>query len=344
MTGADPNTVRVVALSGGVGGAKLALGLQHALSPGELMVIANTGDDFTHLGLQISPDIDTLLYTLSGRASPDLGWGRAGETWSFMEALQELGGPQWFRLGDKDLAVNVLRTERLSNGTSLAEVTRELATRFEVPSVVLPMSNQPVRTKVRTHQGWLEFQQYFVREQCRPAVRELSYSGALVARPLQELVDVLRDADLRAVVICPSNPHLSIDPILAVNGMRAALGRARAPIIAVSPIVAGRALKGPTAKIMNDLGLEVNAISVALHYCGVIDGLVIDEADGLDAAAIESLGVRVSVAGTLMTTFDTRLALARQVLQFADELRSAKNDDRGRRDTEEAGDVGAAAG
>ncbi len=338
------STVRVAALSGGVGGAKLALGLQCALAPGELMVIANTGDDFTHLGLHISPDIDTLLYTLSGRANPDAGWGRAAETWSFMEALQELGGAGWFRLGDKDLAVHVLRTERLRNGASLADVTRELARRFEVPSKVLPMSNHSVRTKVRTDAGWLEFQEYFVHQQCRPAVRELVYAGACSARPSPELIEALRGTDLDAVVICPSNPYLSIEPILAVNGTRAALGLASAPIIAVSPIVGSRALKGPTAKIMSDLGLEANATSVARHYRGSIDGLIVDETDRHETAAIESLGVRVSVANTVMTTRESRIALARHLVRFAEELRARKHDGLNHGNRMEVPSVGAAAG
>lgn len=318
------SAVRAVALSGGIGGAKLALGLDRVLAPGELLVIANTGDDFEHLGLHVSPDIDTLLYTLSTRGNTGTGWGRAQETWSFMAALEELGGPTWFRLGDKDLATHVWRTSRLRKGASLSEVTRELAARFGIATAVMPMSDDAVRTRLRTDEGWLDFQEYFVEKKCWPAVRELSYAGAAQASATPGVTSALRRGGLDVICICPSNPYLSIDPILAVNDIRAALAQASAPVVAISPIVGGRALKGPTAKIMSELGLRSGVMSIALHYRDLIDGLVIDETDRAQAAAIEALGVGVEVAKTVMTTLEDRCDLARQVLMFAGRLRTAQ--------------------
>ncbi|MGH8238052.1 MAG: 2-phospho-L-lactate transferase [Steroidobacteraceae bacterium] len=319
---------RAVALSGGVGGAKLVLGLDRVLAPGELLVVANTGDDFEHLGLHISPDIDTLLYTLSERANTDTGWGRAGETWSFMSALAELGQPVWFRLGDKDLAAHVLRTHHLRQGNSLSQVTRELARHYGIGTAVLPMSDDVVRTRVRTDAGWLDFQNYFVEKQCAPAVRELCYDGAVVANPAPGVTSALHARGLDVICICPSNPYLSIDPILAVAGIRTALGQAAAPIVAVSPIVGGQALKGPTARIMGDLGHRSSVVSIALHYRDVIDGLLIDECDRVYAGSIEKLGVEVHVARTIMRSLEDRCELARQVLKFAARLRGPRQEER----------------
>ncbi len=307
----------VVALSGGIGGAKLALGLSRVLEADELLVVANTGDDFEHLGLAISPDIDTLLYTLAGIANPETGWGRAGETWSFMAALGELGGETWFRLGDKDLAVHVERTRRLRAGEALSAITDDLGRRLGVPARVLPMSDDPVRTRVRAETGWLDFQDYFVRQQCRPVVRELAFVGAAAARPHPDFLASLTRPDLRAVVICPSNPFISIEPILAMPGARAALSACRAPVVAVSPIIGGRAVKGPTAKMMAELGLDVSAATVAERYADLLDGYVADQAD---ADALFRIRPRVFLAATLMTTLADREALARTVLQAADEL------------------------
>jgi len=319
---------RAVALSGGVGGAKLALGLDRVLSPGELTVVANTGDDFEHLGLHISPDIDTLLYTLAARANLDTGWGRAGESWSFMSALAELGQPVWFRLGDKDLAAHVLRTHRLRQGSSLSQVTRELAGHYGLATAVLPMSDDVVRTRVRTDAGWLDFQNYFVEQQCSPAVHELCYVGADAANPAPGVTSALHARGLEVICICPSNPYLSIDPILAVAGIRCALEQAAAPIIAVSPIVGGRALKGPTARIMSELGHRNSVVSIALHYRDVIDGLVIDEVDRVYARSIEKLGIEVHVAQTIMKSLEDRCSLAAQVLEFAAQLRGPRKEQR----------------
>src|SRR5579863_10382631 len=240
----------VVALSGGIGGAKLALGLSRIVPGDNLLVVANVGDDFEHLGLHVSPDSDTLMYTLAGLDNTKLGWGRQDETWSFMEALTALGGDDWFRLGDGDLAVHLERTRRLRQGESLSAVTTDFCRRLGVGPRVLPATDDRLRTRLRTDEGWLDFQDYFVRLQCRPVLRELAFVGAESARPHPDLLEALRDERLRALIICPSNPFISVEPILAVPGMREALSACAAPIIAVSPIIAGRAVKGPTAKMM----------------------------------------------------------------------------------------------
>jgi LPPG:FO 2-phospho-L-lactate transferase len=310
--------VTVVALSGGVGGAKLALGLSRVLPPGELLVVCNTGDDFEHLGLCISPDIDTVMYTLAGVANPDLGWGRADETWSFMETLAALGGETWFRLGDRDLAVHVERTRRLRGGETLSTITADLCARLGIASCVLPMSNDPVRTRVRTDTGWIDFQDYFVRRRCAPIVHELAFHGAATARAAPEFLAALADPATRAVVICPSNPFISIEPILAVPDVRVALAECAAPVIAVSPIIGGRAIKGPTAKMMAELGMTPSAGGVARRYDELIDGYVCDFADMDQAAGVSA---KVTLAQTLMTTLADREALARVVLSAARMLR-----------------------
>ncbi len=302
---------RVVALSGGVGGAKLAHGLSRVLGPEELVVLTNTGDDFTHFGLHISPDIDTVLYTLAGLADPVRGWGRRDETWSFMAVLEQLGGESWFRLGDGDLALHVERTRQLAAGSSLTEVTDRLRLRLGVTARVLPMTDAPVRTRLATGSGWLEFQDYFVRRRCEPVVQAIEYAGAELARPPQALLAALASPDLAAVVICPSNPLLSVGPILAVAGLREALGRCAAPIIAVSPLIGGQAVKGPTAKIMRELGLEATAAAVARSYADLLDVFVVDT---VDADLALPAGVRRTVAPTLMSTVADREQLARTVL------------------------------
>jgi LPPG:FO 2-phospho-L-lactate transferase len=305
----------VLALSGGIGGAKLALGLYRILPHGVLTVVANTGDDFEHLGLAISPDIDTLLYTLAGLDNPQLGWGRCDETWTFMAALERLGGETWFNLGDGDLATHVERTRRLGTGESLSEITDDFRRRLGVSVRLLPMSNDRVRTRLRTAEGWLDFQDYFVRQRCTPVVREIAFAGADVARPQPDFLAALADANLRAVVICPSNPFISIDPILGLPGVREALRACDAPVIAVSPIIGGKAVKGPTAKMMAELGLPVDAAAIARYYGDILDLFVADEADANEVA---DLGVPVRVARTLMSSLEDREALARVVLETAD--------------------------
>ncbi len=308
----------VLALSGGIGGVKLALGLQGTCSPGGLTIVVNTGDDFEHLGLAISPDVDTTLYTLSGRVNSELGWGRDGESWNFMAELERLGGETWFRLGDKDLALHLERTRRLVAGEPLSEIVADFGRRFGLDTRVVPMTNDRVRTIVDTAEGTLGFQHYFVKRRCEPVVTSIRFEGAQSARPTPAAMQALDRTDLAAVVICPSNPFLSVDPILAMLGWRTALRSARAPVIAVSPLIGGEAVKGPTAKIMRELGLEVSPLTVAKHYAGVIGGFVLDEAD---AALVPRFDIPVRVAPTLMRTRGDKERLAREVLDFASALR-----------------------
>ena len=305
----------VVALSGGVGGAKLALGLSRVLPPDELLIIANTGDDFEHLGLCISPDIDTLTYVLARLDNPVTGWGRRDETWSFMDSIGVLGGEDWFRLGDRDLALHVERTRRLRLGERLSEVTSDFCRRLGIGARIVPMSDDRVRTRVRSDAGWIDFQDYFVRQQCRPVVHELAFDGVTRARPQADIVAALRLGDVRAVIICPSNPFISVEPILAIPGMRDAIKASGAPVIAVSPIVGGQAVKGPTAKMMRELGLEASAAGVAARYGYLLDGYVVDEAD---AAAAGKISARVTIARTLMKSLHDRESLARVTLEAAD--------------------------
>jgi len=307
---------RFVALSGGVGGAKLSLGLAHLLGE-RLSLIVNTGDDFEHLGLYVSPDLDTALYTLAGRVNPVTGWGRDGETWTFMRALEELGLATWFKLGDADLATHVLRTQRLRAGATLTAVSAELARRLAISVEILPMCDSELRTVLETEAGTLSFQEYFVREQCRPRLQQVRYHGAADTRPSQQVLDALAARALGGIILCPSNPWLSIAPILAVPGLKRALEGARVPIIAVSPIIAGQAVKGPAAKIMGELGMRADSRSIAGYYAGFIDGLLIDEAD---AALAADMPLPVKVTRTLMQTLDDRIALARTCLAFCAEL------------------------
>jgi LPPG:FO 2-phospho-L-lactate transferase len=311
----------IVALSGGIGGAKLALGLSRVMPPDNLLVVANVGDDFEHFGLHISPDADTLMYTLAGLDNKNLGWGRQDETWSFMETLATLGGEDWFRLGDRDLAVHVQRTRRLRAGEPLSAITADFCRRLGVGPRVLPATDDRLRTRLRTDEGWLDFQDYFVRLQCRPVLRELAFVGAESARPHPDLLEALRDERLRAVIICPSNPFISVEPILAVPGIREALSAASAPIVAISPIIGGRAIKGPTAKMMTELGMRPSAAAVAERYGDLLDGYVMDVVDVEDAAHVVP---KVTLAPTLMTNLVEREELARVVLKAADALVSLK--------------------
>jgi len=307
----------VIALAGGVGGAKLADGLARLLG-GRLTVLVNTGDDFTHLGLHVSPDLDTVMYTLAGIANPQTGWGVAGETWSFMAQVERLGGPAWFRLGDRDLATHVFRSERLARGETLSAVTASLCRALGVAPALLPMSDDPVRTMIASDDGELAFQDYFVRLGCAVPVRGIRYDGAARSRINPALA--AREAGLSALIICPSNPYLSVDPILAIPGMREWLrGRGR-PIVAVSPIVGGAALKGPAAKIMGELGAPVSVTGIARHYRGLIDGLVIDEADAGLASEVAQEGMAVRIAPTVMSAPEHRVALADTCLAFAGEI------------------------
>jgi LPPG:FO 2-phospho-L-lactate transferase len=313
----DHDTRPVLALSGGVGGAKLALGLSRVLKPGALTVVANTGDDFEHLGLHISPDIDTLTYALAGVDNRQTGWGRHDETWSFMAALGELGGETWFKLGDRDLAVHLERTRRLRAGEKLSAITSGIAASFGIASRILPMTDDRVRTLVQTRNGTLEFQRYFVEMQCAPEVTGFVFDGAERARPHPDILAVLQNPQLRAIIICPSNPYISIDPILSMPELRSALAESAAPVIAISPIIGGQAVKGPTAKMMAELGRTVDVLTVGEHYRGLVDGFIVDT---VDAPMTSRLDIPVLVRPVLMQSLADREELAKAALHFADQL------------------------
>lgn len=302
----------VVVLTGGVGGAKLVLGLTSLLPPGTVTAIVNTGDDFVHHGLTICPDIDTLLYTLSGKANAAQGWGREGESWQFMAALRSLGGEDWFQLGDGDLALHVLRSARLAAGERLGAITADFAATWEIAATVLPMSEDPVRTMLATDEGELEFQRYFVARRCQPVVHRIRFVGAADARPAPGVLEAIGDPATEAILIAPSNPFLSVDPILAVPGMREALQSAGAKVVAVSPLVGGQAVKGPTAKLMAELGVEVGVAAVARHYGDVIDGILVDAAD----PPVE-LSLPNARADTMMRTLEDRIRVAQAALDLA---------------------------
>jgi LPPG:FO 2-phospho-L-lactate transferase len=309
--------MKIVALAGGVGGAKLAHGLALTLPPDSLTVIVNTGDDFEHLGLHVSPDLDTVTYTLAGLANPETGWGQRAETWSFMDTLGRLGAPTWFRLGDRDLATHVERTRRLRKGETLTHVTAALCAALGVHHALLPMSDDPVRTWVDTDEGELEFQDYFVHRRCEPKVRAVRFVGVEDARPTPAVLAALEAASV--VIFCPSNPFLSLDPILSVPGLRERV--ARRPVVAVSPIVGGQALKGPAAKLLAELGLEVSAAAVAEHYPALLSGFVLDDVDAALQPALEARGLHVLVTDTVMRTDADRARLARETVEFARSLR-----------------------
>ncbi len=305
-----------LAITGGVGGAKLSLGLAHVLGPDEVVFAVNTGDDFEHLGLSISPDIDTLTYTLAGLANPKEGWGRQDETWSFMETLTSLGGETWFRLGDRDLALHAYRTDALGSGRSLTEVTADIAARLGVAHRILPMSDEPVRTTIQTASGPLAFQHYFVRDRCAPEVTGFEFSGAATARLNPAITELL--PSLNGIIICPSNPFVSVDPLLAIGDARRRLSALDVPVVAISPIVGGAAIKGPTAKMMAELAIPSTAAAVAAHYGDLLDGFVLDEQDG-DLHG--TLDVPTVVTRTVMVSLADRIALARVTLDFLDSLR-----------------------
>jgi len=310
-------TTRILALAGGVGGAKLALGLAQTLPAEQLTVAVNTADDFEHLGLSICPDLDTVMYTLAGVANPETGWGRRDETWTVMEALGQLGGETWFRLGDKDLATHIERTRRLRSGENLSSVTRDLAAKLGIKPAMVPMSDDPVRTMVTTDRREIAFQDWFVRLRCEPVVKSVRFAGAQTAQAHPALLET---AGLRGIVVCPSNPFVSVAPILAVPGVQPAFAKATAPKVAVTPIVGGQAIKGPAAKMLAELGHDVSALGVARYYKDWVDGFVLDAQDAALARDIEALGLRVKVADTMMRNDDDKRRVARDVLDFVDEL------------------------
>ena len=308
---------KILALAGGVGGAKLALGLAGVLPSEALTVVVNTADDFEHLGLAISPDLDTVMYTLAGVANPETGWGRRDESWTVMETLGQLGGETWFRLGDKDLATHIERTRRLNSGERLSAITRDLAQRLGIKCTMVPMSDDPVRTVVTTDSDELAFQDWFVRLRCEPVVVSLHFAGAKTARPHHALLDM---AGLRGIVVCPSNPFVSVAPIIALPGVREAFEDTRIPRVAVTPIVGGQAIKGPAAKMLAELGHDVSALGVARYYKGLIDGFVLDAQDAALKAKIEALGMRVRIADTMMRNDNDKRRLAATALEFVDEI------------------------
>jgi LPPG:FO 2-phospho-L-lactate transferase len=303
--------MKIVALAGGVGGAKLAHGLAQILRPEELTVIVNTGDDFEHLGLYICPDLDTVCYTLAGLANVETGWGRANESWNAIANVERLGGPAWFRLGDQDLATHLERTRRLKEGKPLSGITREFCQSWGIRHTVLPMSDSPVRTIVDTLEGELAFQEYFVHRRCEPQVKGFRFDGVDSAAPTPGTREAVESAD--AVIICPSNPWVSADPILKV------IGKIEKPVIAVSPIIGGKAVKGPAAKMYRELGIDPSARAVAEHYRGLLTGFVLDRVDEKFAKEISA---KTLVADTLMETIADRARLANDVLHFAGSFRT----------------------
>jgi LPPG:FO 2-phospho-L-lactate transferase len=310
--------LNVLALAGGVGGAKLAAGLQHVLEPGRLTVLVNTGDDFEHWGLTICPDLDTVMYNLAGIHNPEQGWGRIDESFATLQSMANLGGEDWFRLGDKDLAVHLRRSEWLRQGVTLTDVTERLRRALGVRSVILPMADSPVRTLVHTDEGDLPFQHYFVRRRCQPMVMDLTYVGAEQARLTPVVKEAVAMADL--IVFCPSNPYLSIDPILSIPGLRRLLLESQAPKLAVSPIIGGQAIKGPAAKMIHEMGLEISPRTVANHYGALLDGFVIDEHDALLSDAFD---LPLLVTTTIMTDLVIKAQLASEVIDFGLRLNNA---------------------
>ena len=307
----------IVALAGGVGGARLAVGLAQVLPPRELAIVVNTGDDFEHLGLTICPDLDTVMYTLANVHNPVTGWGRAQESWQCFNEIKQLGGPGWFQLGDRDMAVHVLRSEALRHGEPLSSVTQRLATRLGVKHAIMPMTDTPVRTRVRTGDGELAFQDYFVRLRCKPRVRGFRFAGARAATPPPALQRILRSRNVTAVVICPSNPFVSVAPILAVPAIRAWLKARSFPVVAVSPIIGGAAVKGPAAKMMRELSLAPSALAIAQHYGAWVDRWVIDTLDAAFADKFKAMNKTVLVTDTLMSSRARSAALATLVIRLA---------------------------
>ena len=304
---------KILAITGGVGGAKLALGLSKILTPDELLFLVNTGDDFQHLGLEISPDLDSLLYALSGKNNPELGWGRANETWACIGELEELGADSWFRLGDRDLALHLVRTQMLNQGATLQNVADRLSESLGIDHRVAPMSNDKISTTVNTPNGKLAFQEYFVREQCEPAVIDFDFEGIENSTPNPVVMSWLDECD--GIIICPSNPYVSVDTILSVPKYRDAFQSK--PVIAVSPIVGGLAIKGPAAKMMKELGVPPTPIAVAKHYGSLLSGFVLDQTDHEQAKDIPIPSI---VTQTIMLTLQDRIALAEQCVRFLEEM------------------------
>jgi LPPG:FO 2-phospho-L-lactate transferase len=301
--------MKIVALAGGVGGAKLAHGLAQLLAPEDLTIIVNTGDDFEHLGMYISPDLDTVCYTLAGLANPETGWGRVNETWNTIANIEKLGGPNWFRLGDQDIATHLERTRRMKTGQSLSEITKDFCSAWGIKHTILPMSDSPVRTMVDTDEGELAFQEYFVHRHCEPRVKGFRFDGINSAEPASGAREAIDSAE--AIIICPSNPWVSVDPILRV------IKKINKPVVAVSPIIGGLAVKGPAAKMYTELGIEPSALAVAEHYGNLLSGFVLDTVDG---QLSDKIAARTLITNTLMNSSSDRARLATDVLNFVGSL------------------------
>lgn len=315
----DKDKGTVVAISGGVGGAKLSQGLAAEIDAAQLTVIVNTGDDSFHYGLFVTPDIDTQLYTLSGRADLDRGWGRSDESWNAMNAMRELGADIWFNLGDKDLGTNLLRTMRLARGDRLTTITADFARSFGLRETILPMCDTPVSTLLKCVDGDYDFHDWFVAAQCAPKVREVVFRSADQSQMTPEVMAALNAPDLAAIIVCPSNPYLSIAPVLAIPGLRQALIESKVPVVGVTPVVGGEAIKGPTASMMRNFGLPVTAAAAARLHADIFDGYVLDQrdADQADEFAEIGTGLAVAIADTMMTDLNAKRRLARATLDFA---------------------------
>jgi len=312
-----PKTViqmKIVALAGGVGGAKLAHGLAQLLKPEELTIIVNTGDDFEHYGLYICPDLDTVCYTLAGIANPETGWGRVNETWNAIENISKLGGLDWFRLGDQDLGTHLERTRRLKEGQSLSEITRDFCKAWGIEHTVLPMSDQPMRTIIETDEGELAFQEYFVHRRCEPRVKGFRFEGADKAEPAPGAREAIQSAD--AIVICPSNPWVSVDPILEVLHPLLSGEGLGVRSVAVSPIIGGKTVKGPAAKMYREIGIEPSALAVANHYRGLVTHFVMDTIDAQLIESVRGLNMQTYVTNTVMKSHEDRKRLANDLLNF----------------------------
>lgn len=314
------NSGKYLALSGGIGGAKLALGLSHCLQGPQLMVVANTGDDFEHLGLAISPDIDTLLYTLADMNNTELGWGRRDESWNFADACEQVGLDTWFRLGDRDLAIHMYRSKRLKEGASLSQVIRELCVRFNIKADIVPMSDSPVRTIVESDLGTLAFQEYFVKNRCEPKVSAIRFAGIEAAMPAPAFLQCLQDEQLQAIIICPSNPFLSVQPILSLPTLLEKIKAAGKPVIVVSPLVQGQSLKGPTAKLMQELNLVCDVRTIAELYKDVASAIVIDKQDEAAINDIGSMGLVVHSANIIMNNLQDKIDLAQDLINLSRSL------------------------
>lgn len=311
---------KYLVFTGGVGGAKLCLGLSQILEPEDILFVVNTGDDFEHLGLKICPDLDTLMYTLSRESDEERGWGRKEETWRCLSSLKELGAPSWFNLGDRDLAVHLYRTHLLKQHHNLSEITSSLYGAFGVRHNAIPMSDDLVSTTIVTEGGAdLSFQDYFVKESCVPVVKSIQYKNAAAARMPKRLKEILSSPELEGIVFAPSNPFLSIEPILRVAETRLAIQKVKVPKIAISPIVNGASVKGPTDKIMAELGMEINNFSIIQQYKDLLTHIIIDQTDGSCANEIENLGLNVYIQNTLMNNLSDKIKLAKITLMAASE-------------------------